>query len=261
MSSLIELSWQRSETGSLVGILLKYLPWQCDIYAFQRYFMSPEYPVIYSESNLLLLHYFSGNANFEFMMNFLRWCLLLHNTSKSCLVLISVKLYFIPKQSNLSLGVKVYKSLSIRNAISCVYFAAKILFFTLGEQQPLNITGTTMVSFHAIGEFSCFHRQWGQWDQLRFRELQGLGQGNHLALRRSESSVCCLWQRLLFIYSAVQGLLENSLWELFIFPRQVFGEHCVEFFTYIYSETVSLLLAPMTYSHPLGMFYIWMIYI
>lgn len=106
--------------------------------------MSFEYPLMCSESNLLLLHYFSGNATFEFVMVFTRWCLVLHNPSKSCLVLIPVKLYFIPKQSNLSLGVKVYKldlykllsHLHIHIVLSCTYFAAKTLFFTLGDQQP-----------------------------------------------------------------------------------------------------------------------------
>lgn len=72
-------------------------------------FMSLEYPVTCSKSNLLLLHYFSGNATFEFVMVFTGWCLVLCNPSKSCSFLIPVKLYFMPKQSDLSLGVKVYK--------------------------------------------------------------------------------------------------------------------------------------------------------
>lgn len=167
MSSLTELSWQGSETGSLVGVLLKYLPWQYDIYAFQRCFMSSEYPLICSESYLLLLRYFSGHATFESVMVFVRWCLVLPNPSKSCSVLISVKLYFIPKQSDLSLGVKVHKSLLNGNSISlCMYFAAKILFFTLGDQQPLNIAGTTVVPFHARGELAWFGRQWGHCSEV-----------------------------------------------------------------------------------------------
>lgn len=112
-------------------------------------------------------------------------------------------MYFILKENNTSVGVKVYKLVlynlhSHRNWLSCTILHSKyalyswwptVLWISLELVLYLSMLSERFPYFG-----SCL--QWRQWDQLWFRDslnlnpLPHLTQRNHLALRDMECAVC-----------------------------------------------------------------------
>lgn len=165
----------------------------------------------------------------------------------------------------------LYKLLSHRNSLFCTYFAAKTLFCTLGDQQPheyywncCHIFLCCWRGFHGL--VGCL--QWGQWEQLWFRELQGLGQRNHTVLKRS--GIYCLLSmtedihlafcsgppvvRIIHLSKAAFWRASRSNFFLLLFWNDI---------TAAYSNDLSASLRTWRtgYSHSLGMFYAWIFYI